>query len=275
MATDKSFHVVKKLKLVGYPQEIYKNTAFIKGMFNSELEVARFEGSAIRTVSGIRGFIKRPMNNNPGSFRASFEDKIKQSDVVFLRSWAQVPIPKFYTPVTDKLLPPVEKWVGMKTVGRLRHELGIKAEDNKDSHYREVERPEFVPKSLFISSKLQNELPYRLKPKMDVQKAKELHANKKFKKSALEAKHTAVILEPHESKARKLMNMISTVHEEQQAKKTASKEIRKRKQQKEVDEINERKEKKRKETQMKICRRLSQRDKNKINNVLDEINRKK
>lgn len=134
---DKSTQIMKKLKLVGTPYKIFKKSAFIKGMFNSNLEVAKFEGAKIKTVSGIRGQIKKANQTPEGSFRATFEDKILLSDIVFCRTWFKVDVAKFYAPVTSLLLPPSEKnqWRGMKTVGELKREKSIRAKPSIDSLY--------------------------------------------------------------------------------------------------------------------------------------------
>lgn len=110
---DASVRIMKKLKLKGTPFKVHKHTAFIGGMFNSQLEVSKFEGASIRTVSGIRGIVKKALrpgvqNSQDGSFRATFEDKPLMSDIIFLRAWIGVDLPKFYNPVTNLLAPAVK-----------------------------------------------------------------------------------------------------------------------------------------------------------------------
>ncbi|KAI6066549.1 Ribosome biogenesis protein BMS1-like protein [Aix galericulata] len=189
---DKSITVVKKLKLTGFPFKIYKNTSFIKGMFNSQLEVAKFEGAAIRTVSGIRGQIKKALRAPAGAFRATFEDKLLMSDIVFVRTWYPVSILKFYNPVTSLLKPAGEKdsWKGMKTTGQLRHERGIKLKQNKDSLYKPIVREKRHFNKLHIPKALQKALPFKNKPKNLEKKGK----------TPKDQWRPAVIREPHEKK---------------------------------------------------------------------------
>lgn len=166
---DKSADIVKKLKLVGSPMEVFTKTAFIRGMFNSALEVAKFEGAPIRTVSGIRGLVKKAIKAPEGAFRATFEDKILMSDIVFLRTWYHVDVPKFCLPIRTLMMPKEEreKWRGARTVGQIRFEEGIKSTNSNrpDSIYKPVARKQFNFKPFSIPKNLQKELPYKDKPK--------------------------------------------------------------------------------------------------------------
>lgn len=166
---DKSADIVKKLKLVGSPMEVFTKTAFIKGMFNSSLEVAKFEGAPIRTVSGIRGMIKKAVRAPEGAFRATFEDKILMSDIVFLRTWYHVDIPRFSLTIKNLLMSENEreKWRGARTVGQIRFEEGLKSENstNPDSLYKPMDRKQFNFRPFAVPKQLQKELPYKMKPK--------------------------------------------------------------------------------------------------------------
>ncbi|EAW86571.1 BMS1 ribosome biogenesis factor [Homo sapiens] len=207
---DKSIKIVKKLKLTGFPYKIFKNTSFIKGMFNSALEVAKFEGAVIRTVSGIRGQIKKALRAPEGAFRASFEDKLLMSDIVFMRTWYPVSIPAFYNPVTSLLKPVGEKdtWSGMRTTGQLRLAHGVRLKANKDSLYKPILRQKKHFNSLHIPKALQKALPFKNKPKTQA----------KAGKVPKDRRRPAVIREPHERKILALLDALSTVHSQKMKK---------------------------------------------------------
>merc|ERR1712029_1222500 len=70
-----------------------------------------------------------------GAFRATFEDKILMSDIVFVKTWFNVEVPKFYALVTNLLQHPDERssWRGMRTVGEIKRDANIKNDVNKDN----------------------------------------------------------------------------------------------------------------------------------------------
>ncbi|XP_065583035.1 ribosome biogenesis protein BMS1 homolog isoform X2 [Artemia franciscana] len=250
---DKSTQIMKKLKLVGTPFKIYRKTAFIEGMFSSSLEVAKFEGASIKTVSGIRGQIKKAVRKPEGSFRATFEDKIVLSDIVFVRTWFRVDVPRFYTAVTSLLLPASEKnkWQGVKTVGQLKRERSVRAEVNTDHLYLPVLREEKVFAPLVVPRSLQRQLPYDYKPKAEV--AAPLPGSKRD----IEGKRVAVVLEPKERKVLGLMKILKTRYTERQDKLHKEAVQRIKEHRKKVEASEEQKLKRQRELKQKVSRVLS------------------
>lgn len=77
-----------------------------------------------------------------GSFRATFEDKLLLSDIVFLRTWYPLSPITYFNPVTSHSLPFKAVWFGAKTVGQLRYEQNLPTPFNPDSVYKPIERVE-------------------------------------------------------------------------------------------------------------------------------------
>jgi ribosome biogenesis protein BMS1 len=229
---DQSTDIVKKLKLTGVPYKIFKNTAFIKEMFNSSLEIAKFEGAAIRTVSGIRGQIKRALSDKEGHFRATFEDKILMSDIVFLRAWYPVKPRTFYNPVTNLLESSEGKeWRGMRITGEVRAELGITAPNVANSTYRPIERETRRFNPLRVPKAVQKELPFK----------SQIMAMKPQKKKGYLATR-AVMPTKEESRARDLLQKVLTLDKEKVAKRKAKKDESRKKHLKKVEDGLEKKQ---------------------------------
>ncbi|XP_049298010.1 ribosome biogenesis protein BMS1 homolog [Anopheles funestus] len=249
--SDKNVDIMKKLKLIGTPDKIYQKTAYIKGMFNSTLEVAKFEGAKVRTVSGIRGQIKKAVAPE-GTFRATFEDRIQLSDIVFCRTWFRVNVPKFYAPITNLLLAPEKKtqWSGMKTLGQLKREKNIQFEPKEDSTYKKIVREKVAFRPLVIPKNLQKALPYKDKPKLGP-----LNPKKSF-----ESERVAVVLSPHEQKVAKMMNMIKTNFQAKQSKQLRQVRERSKKYKKQLVNENFKKLQRQKELKKKVFKAISKMD---------------
>jgi ribosome biogenesis protein BMS1 len=232
LSVDESFEIVKKLKLTGHPYKIFKNTAFIKDMFQSALEVAKFEGASIRTVSGVRGQIKRPLSKPEGNFRATFEDKILMSDIVFLRAWYPIKPHRFYNPVTNLLEKPTDAdegettgWKGMRLTGAVRHALSLPTPSLKNSAYRPVNREERHFNPLRVPRKLAADLPF-----------KSQIAAMKPQTSQTYLQKRAVVLGGEEKKARRLMNQVMAIRNEKVEKRRKKQEERREPHRKKVKE---------------------------------------
>ncbi|KAK1060570.1 Glycoside hydrolase 2 (Mannanase, beta-galactosidase), partial [Friedmanniomyces endolithicus] len=231
---DESTEIVKKLKLTGHPYKIFKNTAFVKDMFSSSLEIAKFERAGIKTVSGIRGQIKKALSKPEGCLRATFEDKVLMSDIIFLRAWYPVRPHRFYNPVTNLLegdgsgKSDVDGWAGMRLTGQVRAEQGIPTPQVKNSAYRPVEREERHFNPLRVPRKLQADLPFK----------SQIVAMKPQNKATYVQKR-AVVVGKEEKAARRLMQQVMTLRKEKSEKRAVKQEERREGYRKKVAENEE------------------------------------
>ncbi|KAG0646365.1 Ribosome biogenesis bms1 [Hyphodiscus hymeniophilus] len=217
---DEAPEIVKKLKLTGTPYKIFKNTAFIRDMFTSAIEIAKFEGASIKTVSGIRGQIKKALSKPDGHFRATFEDKILMSDIVFLRAWYPVRPHRFYNPVTNLI-----GWSGMRLTGEVRRAENIATPQQKNSNYKPVERVTRHFNPLRVPRALAADLPFKSQITQMKKQSKPTYMQKR-----------AVILGGEEKKARDLMQKVMTLRNEKVAKRRAAKEEKRKVYRKKVAE---------------------------------------
>ena len=236
---DESTEIVKKLKLTGHPYKIFKNTAFIRDMFSTSLEIAKFEGASIRTVSGVRGQIKRALAKPEGHFRATFEDKLLMSDIVFLRAWYPIKPHRFYNPVTNLLEEVVQGtgdekgdtgWKGMRLTGQVRADQNLPTPQQKNSAYRPIERPTRHFNPLRVPRGLAAGLPYKSQIIQMAPQRKQTYLQKR-----------AVVLGGEEKRARDLMQKIMTLRKEKMEKRRAKQEERKEPYRRKIKENEEKK----------------------------------
>jgi ribosome biogenesis protein BMS1 len=264
---DETTEIMKKLKLTGHPYKIFRNTAFIRDMFSSSLEIAKFEGASIRTVSGIRGQIKRALSKPEGHFRATFEDKILMSDIVFLRAWYAVKPHRFYNPVTNLLDAPPSGlaedgegqrvddgsggWQAMRLTGAVRASLGMTTPLVKDSAYSKIERPTRHFNPLRVPRSLAADLPF--KSQITQQKAR---------KAPTYLQKRAVVIGGEEKKARDLMQKLQTMRNEKAEKRAKKQEERRAVYRKKVAENLEMKEQREKRERDEFWRKEGGKRKN-------------
>jgi len=193
-----NFEVKKKLKLVGEPYKIFKNTAFVKNMFSSDLEVNKYMYAKLQTTSGIRGELKKA-EGQKGSFRATFEDRILMSDLVMCKCWVPVEPRKFYHPVID-----VAGWRRARLIGELRADQGVAVPHNPDSNYGpQIVRPERAFNPLRIPTSLQRALPFAAKTRLEAKRPQGPFASE-----------TAIIPSEREKAINHLLNKLRVVREE-------------------------------------------------------------
>ncbi|KAK4996011.1 Glycoside hydrolase 2 (Mannanase, beta-galactosidase) [Elasticomyces elasticus] len=209
---EQSVEIVKELKLTGHPYDIFKIMAFIKDVFSTSLEIAKFEGASIKTVSGIRGQIKRAFSKPEGCYRTTFEDKA-------------------FIVVTDLLGAEEgegDGWQILRLTGQIRAENNILTSEDKNSNYRPIERQTRHFNNLRVPQRLAADLPF---------------------KSQIAQQKRAVVVRKEEHAVRDLMQKLMTLRNEKVEKRRLKHEERRPPYRAKVEE-NEEKRSERKKREM-------------------------
>ncbi|KAL6757413.1 hypothetical protein V8C86DRAFT_1690558 [Haematococcus lacustris] len=245
---DADLRVVKKLKLVGRPVKVSHHTAFIQGMFNSQLSgpsnpseaqallakplVAQEQGR--HALDQGHGSGPLPSFQPAARFSGAQPGRVFKLGTQGLGYYPDSGLSKegrAAAPTPTTLLPapgPVHSsapgssggatpaagaagWLGMRTTGELRRAVGQGAPRQPDSLYRDIVRAPRQFNPLKIPKTLQAALPFKTKPKVMV-------ARPKNGRKTLDQKR-AVVLEPGERKAVTLLQQLQTIRNEKAAKR--------------------------------------------------------
>lgn len=145
------------------------NTAFIKDMFTSDLEVQKFKNAKIKSVSGLKGIVKNSIGKK-GDFRGAFEGEMLMSDIVTLNCFVSYPVQKILIPVKNFY----NEWKGLRSLREIREEYDVKIEDK---YIEEVTDEEID--NIDVSSET-FELPEDLERKLPLDKRNIIVCNEKI-----------------------------------------------------------------------------------------------
>ena len=168
------------------------------------------------------------------------------SDIVFIKTWVDVRVADHYRIVDNMLMKLDQQWFGMKTVGQLRYEKGLKVEVKKDSLYQKIERPDKPNfRKLVVPTKITAALPYKNMPKNVKEGPKILTAHQKLLQNSLLKEVNLNI-----KRQRAIISSANMISSQQKKKRKEDKMMKDRKRKKEMEKMEANKAHKQKQKKL-------------------------